>query len=180
MKNITAALIKFQGEVGTVAKNSDNPYFKSRYGDLNAYLEVIKKPLADCGLAIAQLPITNGLKTILLHESGETIESEMTIPNLPADPQKVGAALTYMRRYMIAAMLMLNAEDDDANSVSQPPKKIQIQPTKLELKKQAIDLFQKVVEPTESLRVWIAQLDAHPESEILSGIKGLKNILQGK
>jgi len=118
MKNLSLALIEFHKKVGTVVKNANNSFFKSKYADLNAYIAIIREPLIESGLNLIQMPIKNGLKTVLLHTSGESIESEMIIDNLPNDPQKYGSAITYFRRYMIASFLMLNAEDDDCNSVS--------------------------------------------------------------
>ena len=58
---LIAGLLTFHKAVGVVAKNSDNPFFKSKYGDLNAYLEVIKQPLIDAGLVLTQLCITKWL-----------------------------------------------------------------------------------------------------------------------
>ena len=61
IEKLIAGLLVFHKAVGVVAKNSDNPFFKSKYGDLNAYLEVIKQPLIDAGLVLTQLCITKWL-----------------------------------------------------------------------------------------------------------------------
>jgi hypothetical protein len=175
IKEITKAMIKFHGEVGKVSKNSTNPYFKSKYGDLNAYLDVIKAPLANSGLALFQMPVTNGLRTILSHESGEYIESEMTIPNLPNDPQKVGAALTYMRRYMIASILGLNAEDNDGNEFK---KEKTNKSENQHLKETANYLYKQVKNPSDELKTWISLLNTYDNRTIYNGITRINNILK--
>jgi hypothetical protein len=109
------ALHKFHNEVGVVLKNVKNPFFKKKYADLNAFLEVIKKPLHDNNLLIVQTPVTGGLETTIYHTSGESISGQMTI-EFPKDPQKIGMVITYFRRYMLQSMLFLNAEDDDGNT----------------------------------------------------------------
>ena len=172
LKNIINALIKFHSEVGKVAKNSTNPYFKSKYGDLNAYLEVIKKPLQDCGLVLVQMPITNGLKTMLMHDRGEYLESECYIPELTNDPQKLGAVITYLRRYSIASMLMLNAEDTDANDTGGAKYN--------GAKQQALDLYKRIKNPNEKMKEWIAQIDTHTDKEVYAGLTKLKGMLPDK
>jgi len=178
LKNITAALIQFHNEVGKVAKNSSNPYFKSKYGDLNAYLEVIKEPLANSKLTIVQMPVTNGLRTILMHESGEYLESECTIPNLPADAQKLGAAITYLRRYMIASFLGLNAEDDDGESMrkskAEQEKRIKSLRDKVNM------VYGKIKNPSDKLKTWVSQLDTHNESQLCAGLIEMEKIIQGE
>jgi hypothetical protein len=72
----------------------------------------------DNGLAIIQLPTTNGLTTILSHTSGQYISENMTMQPSKNDPQGQGSALTYMRRYSLASILNLNAQDDDGNEAT--------------------------------------------------------------
>ena len=125
------ALSKFQAEVSGVKKGSDNPFFKSKYADLAAVVEAIKKPLADNGLCFTQLPSVSEdkkllrLETVLGHVSGEWVSSTLDmIPDKPT-PQAVGSCITYARRYSLMAILGLPAEDDDGNEASKPaPKNI--------------------------------------------------------
>ena len=184
-KNITKALIQFRQLVGKVSKNSENPYFKSKYGDLNSYLEVITEPLATCGLAIVQMPITNGLQTMLLHESGEHLESECTIPGLTADPQKLGAAITYLRRYMIASFLCLNAEDDDGESVvrgSDMPNKKVPQKDLVDLERQSTfiikgqirEFISDIPDLGEKEQGFISKLDTFGLQALKNGLEKLK------
>jgi len=123
MKEITKALIKFHMEVGKVKKDADNPFFKSKYASLSNILDVVTPVLVTCDLNIIQMPVGEGkLKTILSHISGEMIESEFDMHVLKRDPQSMGSAITYARRYAIGAILNLNIdEDDDGNKASIPP-----------------------------------------------------------
>ena len=119
IKEIAGALVKFHDSVGAVKKDSENPFFKSKYASLDNVLETIKEPLALHGLSFAQFPDANGLTTILMHSSGEWLESTYDVPLAKADPQGAGSAITYMRRYALGAILGLATEtDDDANVAS--------------------------------------------------------------
>jgi len=119
IKEIAGALVNFHDSVGAVKKDSENPFFKSKYASLDNVLETIKEPLALHGLSFAQFPDANGLTTILMHSSGEWLEATYDVPLTKADPQGAGSAITYMRRYALGAILGLATEtDDDANVAS--------------------------------------------------------------
>lgn len=115
IKNIGLALCKFQASIGKVSKEANNPFFKSKYASLANILDTIQKPLSECGLAFAQLPDDDALTTILIHsESGEWIEASYKMPVAKQnDPQAMGSAITYARRYALGAILGLNIDDDD-------------------------------------------------------------------
>jgi len=115
IKNIAGALVDFQSSVSKVAKESNNPFFKSKYASLANILDTIQKPLSECGLAISQFPDGNALTTILLHaDSGEWMESSYVMPVAKQnDPQAMGSAMTYARRYALGSILNLNIDDDD-------------------------------------------------------------------
>jgi hypothetical protein len=124
MKNLVAALVKFQKEVPTIPKNKKNPFFNSYYAELSTVIDCCSPALNKNGLAIIQTirlqaeTQDNILVTMLLHESGESIESSIYLPKI-ADPQKLTAAITYLRRSSYLAIAGLVAdEDDDGNSVS--------------------------------------------------------------
>ena len=125
--NLAKALAIFHTLVGKVSKDAKNPFFKSRYASLPNILEAIREPLEKSGVVVSQFPSgVNGLSTILIHsESGEWMEDTYTMPVAKQnDPQAVGSAITYARRYALASSLGLNVdEDDDANAASQQPKK---------------------------------------------------------
>ena len=82
------------------------------YAPLDVILDVVRKPLADNGLALVQLLDGGALLTLLLHESGAVLEGRTPIPET-ADVQAFGSAITYLRRYAIQSLLGIAAEEDD-------------------------------------------------------------------
>lgn len=117
MKLITAALITAKAQFNPIHKNKVNPHFKSKYASLDEILEAIAPALLANNLLLIQPTIIKDnstvLKTILIHaESGEQLESELTIPPI-TDPQKLGAAMTYYRRFSICSLLAIAPDDDD-------------------------------------------------------------------
>jgi hypothetical protein len=133
IKNIAGALVKFQASVSKVAKEANNPFFKSKYASLANILDTIQKPLSECGLAISQFPDANALTTIILHaDSGEWMESSYVMPVAKQnDPQAMGSAMTYARRYALGSILNLNIDDDDDAEKAmgrQIPKKDELTP----------------------------------------------------
>lgn len=118
--NIAKALVTFHGLVGKIPKDSNNPFFKSKYASLSDILDKIQDPLNKSGLAYSQFPGKEGLTTILIHaESGEYMEDTYVVQPVKTDPQSLGSAITYARRYSIGAILGLNIdEDDDGNAAS--------------------------------------------------------------
>jgi len=143
MKSISQALVKFQSQLKPVEKNAENPFFKSSYADLSSILAAVMPILSANGLAVMQpMKVQDGftiLKTVLIHESGESLESEMILPP-HSDPQKYGALITYYKRYQIQAMLGINTEhDDDGNSVSNPVNNSQKSPASAPVNSPASD-----------------------------------------
>lgn len=120
IKELSAALVKFAGLMIKVGKDAANPFFKNKYASLSNIIEVTQKPLADCGLAVIQMPAgENQLTTMLVHSSGEYIAETYTMKPVKSDPQGLGSAITYQRRYAMGAVLNLNIdEDDDGNQAS--------------------------------------------------------------
>ncbi len=121
---ISAALAAAQGEMGTAKKTADNPYFKSRYADLASCIEATRGALSAHGLAVVQTADCDGdlaiVETRLTHTSGEYFESRTVLKPVKADPQGMGSAVTYARRYAYMAIVGLAAEDDDGNAASRP------------------------------------------------------------
>lgn len=112
-------LLEFQKEVKAISKDSTNPFFKSAYFDINKLIEVIKPIINKLGVVIIQ-PIKviegkNCLTTKIIDGDKVLAESSVIIPDIQ-DPQKIGSAITYLRRYSLQSLLLLEAEDDDGNS----------------------------------------------------------------
>jgi len=111
---LATALVKAQLAMGSAKKDAANPFFKSKYADLAEVVSVVKEPLLKNGIAFLQIVTEAGEETTLVHESGEFISG--TTPVVVAkqnDPQALGSAITYARRYGLQAMLGIPAEDDD-------------------------------------------------------------------
>ncbi len=121
---LAKSLVLFNSEVNKIAKDADNPFFKNNYATLDTIIDEIRPILSKHGLSIMQIPSGDGqnvtLKTLLLHETGEWLESdELTMKPVKNDPQAVGSCITYARRYSLAAFLSLNTgEDDDGNGAT--------------------------------------------------------------
>lgn len=122
---ITKALINFHKEVSPVKRTASNPFFKSKYAPLSEILKEIHEPLVNNGLTILQFPEDqNNLTTMLLHESGEFFQATYIMNPVKSDPQAIGSAITYQRRYAIGAILNLNIDDDDdGNKAAEKPAK---------------------------------------------------------
>lgn len=128
MKNISKAILEAQKEMGNATKGSSNPFFKSKYADLNAIREACMPALHNHGISVLQPTVNidgkNFIKTVLLHESGETFEglTEIIYSKLN-DAQAQGSGITYARRYGLQSLLNIGADDDDGNKASQPQAK---------------------------------------------------------
>jgi len=118
---ISAALLVAQREVGNASKDAKNPHFKNSYASLGSVIDAVKGPLNKHGIVVLQsLSSTDChglyLTTRLLHSSGQFIEDTAFSPTPKADPQGVGSATTYLRRYALAAFLCITQEDDDGEA----------------------------------------------------------------
>ena len=117
-KTIYTKLAELKKEVGKMTKDSKNPFFNSKYFDINQLLEHLEPLLQKNGLIVLQ-PIINKevVSKIIEIETGDEICSSLELPPL-TDPQKIGSAITYYRRYTLQSLLGIQAEDDDANKAS--------------------------------------------------------------
>lgn len=118
---IYAALAKAQGEMSFALKDTKNNYFNSSYADLTEVIKASRPHLFKHGLCVTQTVSysildskpTLELTTILGHSSGQSITSHMPIITAKLDPQSIGSAITYARRYAMAAITGVSADDDD-------------------------------------------------------------------
>jgi len=111
-------LFKLKSEIGKISKDSTNPFFKSKYFDINKLLEHLEPLLSKHGLLVLQ-PILEGKvrSEIIDPDTGEMVYSELDLGNI-TDPQKKGSEITYFRRYTLSSLVGLQAEDDDGNKAS--------------------------------------------------------------
>jgi hypothetical protein len=122
INELIEALAKAQGEFKPAPKAATNPQLNNRYATLDNVINVIRGPLAQHNLAFVQPLINVGgefwLETRIMHNSGQWIASSSRIPELEtkrggvSSLQKLGGAITYMRRYMLTSLLGINAEED--------------------------------------------------------------------
>lgn len=130
ISQLAAALFKAQSEFEGVEKSTENTFLKSKYADLAACLDASRKPLASNGLSVVQLPsFSEGMvkvESVLLHDSGEWISSELAMKPVKDDPQGIGSTITYARRYLLASMLGLAQKDDDAEARLNKGEKIKV------------------------------------------------------
>lgn len=138
---LAKAIALSQLEVENAIKDTKNEFFKSSYADLAAVLNVIRPVFSKHNIAIVQLPSfaapIASVETMLIHESGEFISNVCSSPVGKQDAQGIGSAITYLRRYSLAAFCGIAQEDDDGNGASDkkdhkepmPPKQPQ-KPTK--------------------------------------------------
>ena len=118
MKNLYEKLYRVQAEVGEISKEKKNPFYSSAYFDINSLIGHLTPILQKNKLLLLQ-PVEDGcvVSKVIDVDSGECIASKMMLPDIQ-DPQKIGSAITYYRRYTLASLLALQAEDDDGNKAS--------------------------------------------------------------
>lgn len=132
INELAAALAKAQGMIEPAPKDGKNPFFKSRYTTLQSVRDAMQAAFAENGLSVVQVPSVMDnkitLTTWLYHSSGQMLSCGCLLAEVDiSDPQKMGSAITYFRRYALAAISQtVSDEDDDAAAVSKrkPPKDV--------------------------------------------------------
>jgi hypothetical protein len=151
--SIYKKLLEVQKEVGAISKDSKNPFFKSKYFDINKLIEVVNPVLSDKGIVLLQPIQDNKVQSVLVDsESGDSVKSELELPNL-TDPQKVGSCISYYRRYTLSSLLGLQAEDEDGNGLKSKPKPKQ-------LPKITPEAYQKAIAAISEKKVTLDQIKA--------------------
>ena len=124
MNSVYPKLAKVKAVLNPIRKTETNPFLKSKYFDINSLLEQVEPILQEHGLILAQ-PIQQGKVTTYLidPETGDDLGSEIELPSIQ-DPQKLGSAITYYRRYTLVSLLALQALDDDGEIVREDLEKL--------------------------------------------------------
>lgn len=121
---LAKALVAAQKATESIKKAASNPHFKSKYADLAEVVEGVVPALNNAGVAVIQSPSSDGdrvsITTVFLHESGSSVTGTLTMRPTKNDPQGIGSAITYARRYALLAMSGSAPVDDDGNAASQP------------------------------------------------------------
>ena len=121
--DIYTKIAQVQNEIGKLVKDKENPYYKSRYFDINQLLEQLQPLLQKNGLVVTQ-PLTNlfskpAIKTVIT-DGTTTLKDIIPLPDIQ-DPQKMGSAITYYRRYALQSWFALQAEDNDGETKEDIP-----------------------------------------------------------
>lgn len=174
MKQIITALLQAQSEMSNPKKGSENPYFKSKYADLNAVREAIIPILNKHHIIVLQPTVVvegkNYVKTLLFHESGESIESFTEIVfSKQNDAQAQGSGITYARRYGLQSLVCIGADDDDGEGASNPKEAL-----KNTLTAEIKDLINKCKTAEDVSYIWNSNpnLKSNPEFKNLISTKG--------
>lgn len=168
--NLATALAKAQAEIRPAIFDSTNPHFRSKYASLTAVMEACRDALSKNQIAVVQgASVVDGavvVNTLLLHASGEYISDELSMPFAQATPQQIGSSLSYCRRYSLASLVGITADDDDAEAAMPKPqnqgqgfKDVQVTPVK-EPTKPATTSNTTEVKPKESKETRAKRLNA--------------------
>jgi len=152
--SIYKKLLEVQKEVGAISKDSKNPFFKSKYFDINQLIEHVQPVLNKHGLLLLQ-PVYDGRVWSKIYDSENAdsyISSSLNLPEFN-DPQKLGSCITYYRRYTLASLLGLQAEDNDGNGLKSKPKPKQ-------LPKITPEAYQKAIAAISEKKVTLDQIKA--------------------
>ena len=126
ISELVAALAKAQGQIAPAPKDAVNPYFRTRYATLAAVREVMRQPFADNGLSLVHVPSVHEsflvVRSKVWHASGQYMDvGTMRVEVDVTDPQKIGSAMTYIRRYVACCVAGVVADDDDDGNAASPP-----------------------------------------------------------
>tara|TARA_R110002126_G_scaffold125984_4_gene268245 strand:- start:1049 stop:1660 length:612 start_codon:yes stop_codon:yes gene_type:complete len=183
--DLATALCLAQAEMGGAVKDSTNPFFNSSYADLASVIKVIKQPFANHGLSFVQLPVTSvggngiGVATMLMHNSGQYVQSEYLLPMDKVTPQGAGAAITYARRYALQSLVGIPSVDDDGEMAMyrNDPAPVEVVPQKRVSKKLMQDCMALVLEAESSddhtlMNEALAELDENEKQKLWSQLTG--------
>jgi len=198
INELAKALSLAQGQMETAKKDSENPFFKSRYADLASVWETCREPLSKNGLAVVQtMDYTetglNLIITTLMHSSGQWIRGTLAISPVKNDPQSMGSAITYGRRYSLMAIVGIAPADDDAedamsrdkpkppgNSVQPPkpaPEKGKLSDSRIEKIQQISEWLMKIAgDNTEAAVALLQEYTAYKDFKGFRTTKGLESI----
>ena len=153
---LAPAILQAQKAITFAIKEAVNGHLRNKYADLSSVIEAIKPALNDAGISFIQSGTESDdsklhLVTRLMHESGEWIEDTLVMPLPKQDPQGYGSAMTYARRYALAAITGLYQDDDDGQRSVQAPAQ-QAAPKKALTQKIADVLIQSLKNKTTTIQ----------------------------
>jgi predicted RecA/RadA family phage recombinase len=125
-KELFAALVKAQAEMGNAPKDGKNPHFKNNYATLQSVIDTVRPVLSRHGLTFTQNFCETdmgsvAIETVIIHESGQRMGTGIfRVPTTKQDAQGYGSALTYCKRYSLQTAFGIASEDDDGNAACAP------------------------------------------------------------
>lgn len=178
-------MFKFRTQLKQPKLDGDNPFFKSGYVTLEGVQKAVDEALKDTGLSYVQMVYNDGnggvgVETVIMHEDGEVLSSgQLSLRPTKNDPQGYGSAITYAKRYQLAAMFGISSDkDDDGNAASQPQQQQAPQITPLQAEYQR--LMAKLVKQlngdkkrAEDLVNSVLGEGKHSGKEYVNAVKGL-------
>lgn len=170
------AFLAAQKDIDFAAKNKVNQHLKSKYADLSEVIQAVKFSLNANGIAFLQTPDESEpavlkLTTRLIHESGQWIESVMTMPLVKTDSQGYGSAMAYARRYALSAITGIYADDDDDGQLASNRKKKEALST-------AMQMFEQMPPPIQFKLKGIAEevIDLYSKNELTKAVEVVNSI----
>jgi hypothetical protein len=160
---LAKALVAAQKATEAVKKASTNSHFNNKYADLAHVVEAVVPALNEAGVAVIQSPACDGnlvsVTTALIHESGASVTGTLHLRPSKSDPQGVGSAITYARRYALLAMTGAAPEDDDGNAASGPrdrpePKRHDPKPPTTAERADRLEATLKAAKPEDVEKAW--------------------------
>lgn len=160
---LAKALVAAQKATESIKKAASNPAFKSKYADLSQVVEGVTPALNGAGVMVLQCPTFDGewvsVSTTFLHETGASVTSVLNLRPSKLDPQGVGSAITYARRYALLSMAGGAPEDDDGNAASGPrdrpaPKQAEPKVPTLAERADRLEATLKAAKPEEIDKAW--------------------------
>lgn len=157
---LAKAFVAAQKATESIKKAATNPAFKSKYADLAHVVEGVIPALNDAGVGVMQFPSYDGemvgVTTTLIHETGSSVSATLNLRPSKADPQGIGSAITYARRYSLLAITGSAPEDDDGNAASGPQTGKRMDPPAPTLAQRAdrLEATLKAAKPAELDKAW--------------------------
>lgn len=173
-KTLNEKLLEFQNSIEVIKKDGKNSFFKKPDGKASTYATLPNilaevKPIINALKLVVTQPIQEGkvFTVITCTESGDAVHSSIDLPS-GVNPQNLGSAITYFRRYTLTSLLALEIdEDDDGNAASQTNDKAEVKEDKAWLNKysdkaktKTTDLWEKVAKAVASGTRTIAQVES--------------------
>lgn len=170
---LATALATAQMKLENASKNAANPHFRSKYADLAEVLNTVRPVFAEHGLSVTQFPsFAEGLvsvRTVLMHKSGQWMAGDASAPASKLDAQGVGSAITYLRRYSLAAVAGVAQEDDDGNAAVKPANNVKQIDTKANEEQERLNAHNAAVAKNmtsvQSIKDYIAADDIHAAAQ---------------